>query len=85
MDAEGFSSFSFSVWAVLAIVIGVILAYLIFVLLRGGKTIPRLAEGFGAPVLDRAVRLADSDGSYNMIYQNATFKSAASPLAFTAP
>jgi hypothetical protein len=51
MDAEGFSSFSFSVWAVLAIVIGVILAYLIFVLLRGGKTIPRLAEGFGAPVV----------------------------------
>ena len=51
MDAEGFSSFSFSVWAVLAIVIGVVLAYLIFVLLRGGKSIPRLAEGFGAPVV----------------------------------
>lgn len=44
---------------------------------------PNFFEGFGAPVLDRAVRLADSDGSYNMIYQNATFKSAASPLAFT--
>lgn len=48
---EAFSSFSFSVWAVLAIVIGVTLAYLIFVLLRGGNTMPKIAEGFGAPVV----------------------------------
>lgn len=51
MDAEGFSSFTFSVWAVLAIVIGVSIAYLIFVLLRGSKTVPKIAEGFGAPVV----------------------------------
>lgn len=54
MDQE-LSKFSFSAWAVLAIVFGVIIGLLLFATLRRGKTIPRVAEGFGAPVVGAGV------------------------------
>ena len=44
---------------------------------------PNFFEGFGAPVLDRAVRLANSDRGYNMIFQYATFTPASRSSAFT--
>jgi hypothetical protein len=50
-SSGGFSQFSFSVWAVLGIVVGVLVAYLVFVMLCRAKTMPKFAEGFGAPVV----------------------------------
>ena len=50
-SSGGFSQFSFSVWAVLGIVVGVLVAYLSFVMLCRAKTMPKFAEGFGAPVV----------------------------------
>ena len=44
MDGTGFS-----VWAFLALVLGLFFAYMTFVLMRNGRTMPRV-EGFGAPV-----------------------------------
>lgn len=52
---QDFSKFSFSTWAVLAIVIGVIVGLLIFATLRRGNTVPKIAEGFGAPVVGAGV------------------------------
>lgn len=54
MDQD-LQKFTFSAWAVLAIVIGVTVALLIFATLRGGQSVPRLAEGFGAPVVGAGV------------------------------
>ena len=51
MESSGFSQFSFSVWAVLAIVLGVAIAYISFVMLCRAKTMPKFSEGFGAPVV----------------------------------
>ena len=50
-SSGGFSQFSFSVWAVLGVVVGVLVAYLSFVMLCRAKTMPKFAEGFGAPVV----------------------------------
>ena len=47
--------FSFSSWAVMAIVIAVIVGILIFAMLRRGNTVPRVAEGFGAPVVGAGI------------------------------
>jgi hypothetical protein len=47
--------FSFSTWAVLAIVISVIVAILIFAMMRRGNTVPKVAEGFGAPVVGAGI------------------------------
>lgn len=41
---------SFSVWAVIALVLGLVFAYFTFVLMRNGRTIPRVEGFFGAPV-----------------------------------
>ena len=51
MESSGFSQFSFSVWAVLAIVLGVAIAYISFIMLCRAKTMPKFSEGFGAPVV----------------------------------
>ena len=55
MDEPFLQKFSFTTWAVLAIVIGVIVSLLIFTMLRRGNTVPRIAEGFGAPVVGAGI------------------------------
>lgn len=51
-----FSKFSFSVWAVLGIVVGIFIAYLIFTMLTKTTTMPKFVkEGFGAPVVGAGV------------------------------
>lgn len=54
MEAD-FQKFSFSAWAVLAVVIAITVAYLIFGMLRRGNTVPKVAEGFGAPVVGAGI------------------------------
>jgi hypothetical protein len=54
MDTE-IQKFSFSSWAVIAIVIGVSVSLLIFAVMRRGNTVPKVAEGFGAPVVGAGV------------------------------
>jgi len=51
MESSGLSQFSFSVWAVLAIVLGIAIAYISFIMLCRAKTMPKFSEGFGAPVV----------------------------------
>lgn len=51
-----FSKFSFSVWAVLGIVVGIFIAYLVFTMVAKGTTMPKFVkEGFGAPVVGAGV------------------------------
>lgn len=51
-----FSKFSFSVWAVLGIVVGIFIAYLLFTMLTKSNTMPKFVkEGFGAPVVGAGV------------------------------
>lgn len=48
----GLGSFSFSVWAFLAVAIAAFTAYFIFVFLKNSNTAPKITkEGFGAPVV----------------------------------
>lgn len=54
MDAD-IQKFSFSAWAIIAIVIAVSVGLLIFAMLGRGKTVPRVSEGFGAPVVGAGV------------------------------
>ncbi len=54
MDAD-IQKFSFSAWAIIAVVIAVSVGLLIFAMLGRGKTVPRVSEGFGAPVVGAGV------------------------------
>lgn len=55
MDID-FSKFSFSVWAVLAVVISIFIAYVVFTMIGKSSTMPKyVKEGFGAPVVGAGV------------------------------
>ncbi len=55
MDLD-FSKFSFSVWAVLGVIIGIFIAYLALTMITKADTMPKFVkEGFGAPVVGAGI------------------------------
>jgi hypothetical protein len=54
MDTD-IQKFSFSTWAVIGIVIALTVSLLIFAMLKRGNTVPKIAEGFGAPVVGAGI------------------------------
>ena len=51
MDSGALSKVSFSVWAAIALLLGIFIAYLTFFMISRSNTVPKVNEGFGAPVV----------------------------------